>query len=84
VNPFLLAHLEGLQQLSIMSLFCHHACLIHRNFNKFFLQWVSNGDIKSGRRKAAMVLLHGDVARLRLEPSIWFSLSLSHPFREPR
>src|SRR5690349_18313071 len=81
VNAFLLAHLKGLEQLSVASLFCHHACLLHRNFDNFFLQWVSDGDVKSGRRKATMVLLNCDVGRLRLR-AVALVLLLNHNRRE--
>src|SRR3954470_15858552 len=64
-----------------MSLLCHHTCLLHRNFNKFFLQWVRDGDVKSGRRKATMVLLHCDVARFGVR-AVDLVLLLDHDRRE--
>src|SRR3954464_13308100 len=64
-----------------MSLLCHHTCLLHRNFNKFFLQWVRDGDVKSGRRKATMVLLHCDVARFGVR-AVDLVLLLEHDCRE--
>src|SRR3954471_18863215 len=64
-----------------MSLLCHHTCLLHRNFNKFFLQRVRDGDVKSGRRKATMVLLHCDVARFGLR-AVDLVLLLDHDCRK--
>src|SRR4029079_14964087 len=38
VNALLLAHLQRLQQLRVVSILCHHASLFRRNFKKFFLK----------------------------------------------
>src|SRR6185312_12449724 len=47
-----------------MSFLRYYASFCHRNIKIFFLQWVGNGDVKSGRREATMVMLNSNVARL--------------------
>ena len=66
VNAFLLAQLERLKQLSVVSFLSCHTDLLHRNLNKLFLQRMSDSDVKSLSRKATMVLLDGDVSGLGL------------------
>src|SRR6185312_5121318 len=50
--------------LPVMSFLRYYASFCHRNIEIFFLQWVGNGDVKSGRREATMVMLDSNVARL--------------------
>jgi len=47
-----------------MSFLRYYTSFCHRNIKIFFLQWVGNGDVKSGRREATMVMLNSNVARL--------------------
>ena len=47
-----------------MSFLRYYTSFRHRNIKIFFLQWVGNGDVKSGRREATMVMLNSNVARL--------------------
>ena len=45
-----------------MSFLRYYASFFHRNIKILFLQWVGNGDVKSGGREATMVMLNSDVA----------------------
>ena len=64
VNALSFANFERPQQFPVMSVLRYYTSFRHRNIKMFLLQWVGNGDVKSGRREATMVLLHGNVARL--------------------
>ena len=55
---------ERLQQLPVLSFLRYYTSFRHRNIKIFFLQWVGNGDVKSGRREAPMVMFNNNVARL--------------------
>src|SRR5690348_6384615 len=45
---------------------CHELLPLqhHRDLKISFLQWVGNGDVKSGRRNSSMVMMNSDVTRL--------------------
>src|SRR6185312_7179663 len=47
-----------------MSFLRYYASFCHRNIKIFFLHWVGNGDVRSGRRAFTMVMLNSNVARL--------------------
>ena len=77
VNALLLTYYERLQQLPVMSVLGYYTSFRHRNIKIFFLQWVGNGDVKSGRREASMVMLNSNVARLDIG-ALNLVLLLSH------
>ena len=77
VNALSLTHFERLQQLPVMSILRYYTSFRHRNIKIFFLQWVGNGDVKSGSREATMVMLNSNVARLGIG-ALNLVLLLSH------
>jgi hypothetical protein len=60
-----------------MSIVRYYTSFRHRNIKIFFLQWVGNGDVKSGRRETTMVMLNSNVTRLDIG-ALNLVLLLSH------
>jgi len=64
VDPLLFTQLQGLQQLPVVRILRSHSRLLHRNFNSFLLQRVSDSDVESACRESSVILLDSDVSRL--------------------
>ncbi len=62
-------HTSSLLELSDVSFLCHRTSLLQRNFKKFFLQGMSDSNIKSRGRKATVILLDSDIAWLLVRAS---------------